>query len=238
MTQIANISSHNTLPPGFVYLEQVEASILQEMRYAGSHNFIGRPVNGYEASKCVVSEPVAQAITKVQAEFAKQNLTLKVYDAYRPLRACEHFYKWALDQDDQVMKSEFYPDVNKADVFDLGYVALKSQHARGCAIDVTLVPLPVPAQDTFKVGDTPIDGRLPKGQRFNDNSLEMGTGFDCFDELAHTMNPNISDEAKKNRMLLKGVMENHGFENYENEWWHFSLINEPFPDTYFDFQIR
>jgi D-alanyl-D-alanine dipeptidase len=226
------------LPEGFVYLEDIDPSILQEIRYAGSHNFVGRPIAGYEAPRCITTLKVAEALKPVQDELRPRSLTLKVYDAYRPLRASADFLKWSLDAEDQKMRAEFYPDVDKGRVFELGYIALRSQHCRGCAIDLTLVPLPVSAQATYTPGDQLVDSRLPKGQRFDDNSVEMGTGFDCFDALASTAHPQISKEARENRMLLKGLMEKQGFENYSAEWWHFSLKDEPFPDIYYDFPIR
>jgi len=226
------------LPQGFIYLEEVDSTILQEIRYAGSHNVIGRPIDGYEAPRCITTIEVAEALKAVQAELTPLNLTLKVYDTYRPLRASADFLKWSLDPHDQKMRAEFYPNIDKSRVFELGYLALRSQHNRGCAVDLTLVPLPVPPQSTYKPGDILVDSRLPKGQRFNDNSIEMGTGFDCFDPLASTLHPSISDEVRSNRMLLKNLMEKHGFKNYEKEWWHYALIDEPFPDIYFDFPVR
>jgi zinc D-Ala-D-Ala dipeptidase len=136
------------------------------------------------------------------------------------------------------MKDEFYPNVDKNSLFELGYLAYKSQHSRGCAVDVTLVPLPVPNQSIYVSGMSLHSGILPKGIRFDDNSVDMGTGFDVFDELAHTNNPNISDEARRNRLKLVDVMQRHGFENYSEEWWHFSFVNEMFPDQYFNFPIE
>lgn len=238
MTLTSPLTTLNNLPKGFSYLEQHDASILQEIRYAGSHNFVGSPIDGYEEHKCVVSNAVGQALAKVQAALKPHQLSLKVYEAYRPLRAGAHFLKWALSSDDQTMKTEFYPAIEKNTLFDQGYIAFRSQHTRGCAVDVTLVPLPTPAQATYQPGDPVLDGRLPKGQRFDDNSIEMGTSFDCLDEMAHTHNPKISDEAKKNRAFLLEIMSAHGFENYSKEWWHFSLKQEPFPNMYFDFPIR
>ncbi|MEN8236851.1 MAG: M15 family metallopeptidase [Pseudomonadota bacterium] len=127
------------LPEGFSYLETHDASILQEIRYAGYHNFVGCPIDGYEANRCVVSNALGQALANVQAELKTQQLSLKVYEAYRPLRAGAHFMRWSLDPGDQTMKTEFYPDIEKNTLFAQGYVALRSQHTRGCAVDLTLV---------------------------------------------------------------------------------------------------
>ncbi len=231
-------ANQQLLPDGFIYLEQLDPTIIQEMRYYGNHNFIGRPIEGYEADKCITTLKVAEALKRVQAELRGQSLTLKVYDAYRPLRAVGHFVEWANDVNDLKMKKEFYPDVDKSKLFELGYIGIRSQHTRGCAVDLTIVPIPTPKQDTYQSGDILVDGRLPKGTRFNDNSIEMGTGFDVFDELSHTANSNISDTAKSNRAMLVEIMAKHGFANYSKEWWHFYIEDEPFAETYFDFPIR
>lgn len=225
------------IPDGFCYLEDIDAGIVQEIRYAGYHNFVGRPIAGYNANRCIVSKVLGLALLHVQKEAVLHGMTLKVYEAYRPLRAAQDFIEWTIRPDDQKMKAEFYPDIDKSKVFELGYIALRSQHSRGCAVDLTLVPKPVPKQDIYQPGNALKDSRLPKGTRFNDNSIDMGTGFDCFDALSHTMNPELSDQVKDNRLLLKDMMERHGFANYENEWWHFGLRDEPFPHTYFDFPI-
>lgn len=133
---------------------------------------------------------------------------------YRPQQAVDDFVAWASDESDQIMKSGFYPHVDKSQLFDLGYIARKSQHSRGCAVDVTIV------------------------ENLDERELDMGTDFDLFDDLAHTLNPNIREIARQNRSCLLDVMTKHGFENYSNEWWHFSLIDEMFPNEYFDFAIR
>jgi D-alanyl-D-alanine dipeptidase len=231
-------TSSSNLPEGFIYLEDVAPTIIQEISYARSHNFIGRPLDGYEAERCIVSIPLGNALANAQEEVLNQGMTLKVYETYRPLRAAQDIIKWVMNINDLKMKAEFYPDIDKSKVFELGFIAIRSQHTRGAAVDLTLVPLPVPSQDTYQPGDDLKDSRLAKALRFNDNSIEMGTGFDCFDDLSHTMNPNISAEAHHNRMRLKDLMGKHGFINYEKEWWHYSLRDEPFPDTYFDFPIR
>lgn len=222
----------------FVYLEEVDPTILQEIRYAGYHNVLGRPIAGYEAARCVTTRVVAKALSQAQKQANDMGYTFKVYEAYRPLRAGEDWVKWTRNAEDQLMKDEFYSGIDKTKMFELGYVALRSQHTRGAAVDVTLVPIEVPRQDTYQAGDKLVCGTLPKGQRFNDNSIEMGTGFDCMHELSHTANPNISEEAKKNRKLLCDLMERHGFENYSKEWWHFGFKDETYPNQYFDFPIR
>jgi len=231
------ISTKLDLPKGFHDLEDFDPTILQEIRYAGDYNFIGRPLAGYEAQRCIVSSVVGKALRKVQLEAKQFNLTLKVYEAYRPLRACEDILKWSVDSKDQLMKEEFYKHIDKASVFDLSFVLLRSSHARGAAVDVTLVPLPVPKQKDYKKGDRLIDGILPKSQHLYDNSIDMGTGFDCFHEYSHTEHHRIVGKAKENRRLLCQLMHKQGFKNYDGEWWHFTFIKEPFPHVYFDFII-
>lgn len=225
------------LPEGFVYLQDIDPTILEEVRYAGYHNFTGRPVPGYGAPLIILTEPAALALKVAQSELSAFQLTLKVYDGYRPQEAVDSFIAWAEDPADQLTKNEFYPTLNKKDVFTAGYLAKRSAHSRGSAVDLTIVPLPVPPQPTWKPGDPVLDGRLPQGQRFADNSIDMGTAFDCLDELSHTKNPALPPHVRANRLLLKGLMEKHGFENYSKEWWHFGLTNEPYPDTFFNFPV-
>jgi len=196
------------LPNQFVYLKDVDPSILQEMRYAGYHNFIGRPIKGYETGTCILTKPAAQALSKVQHELLKQSLSLKVYDCYRPTMAVLDFITWSRDVKHQEMKQEFYPAINKADMFRLGYVAEKSGHSRGSTVDLTI------------------------------NSLEMGTNYDYMDTLSHADNREINAIAYQHRMLLRTLMMKHGFQPYEKEWWHFTLDNEPYPNTYFNFKVK
>jgi len=199
-------------PPDLVRLREIEPSIRQEMRYAGAHNFVGRPIAGYNAAECLLTREAAQALADAQAELKDFGLTLKVFDCYRPQRAVDDFVSWAKDASDVKMKKEFYPAVDKADLFKDGYIAAKSGHSRGSTMDLTL------AQAAG--GD-----------------LDMGTAFDYFDPLAHTANPAISRLQKINRALLKTLMEAHGFKNLPDEWWHFTLVREPYPDRYFDVTI-
>jgi len=230
--------SAQSLPDGFVYLHDIDPTIIQEVRYAGFHNFVGRPIPGYNANVIILTEAAALALKAVQDELKPFQFTLKVYDAYRPQMAVDSWVEWAQDPSDQLMKAEFYPEVDKKNVFELGYVAKKSGHSRGSTVDLTIVPLPVPHQPTWKPGDPIVDGSLPHGQRFADNSIDMGTGFDYFGEPSHTQNPAFPVHVRANRLLLVTLMEKHGFKNYHREWWHFTLVNEPFPDTYFDFPIE
>jgi D-alanyl-D-alanine dipeptidase len=222
---------------GFVWLRDVAPTIEQDIRYYGSHNFIGRPIVGYEAPECILTRQTAEALLAIQAELTQSRLSLKVYDCYRPQRAVDDFIAWATVTEDQATKAEFYPRVDKADFFDLGYVAKKSGHTRGSTVDLAIVPLGHPAEPTYAPGEELADCALPADQRFADPTLDFGTGYDCMDEKSHHGNADIASVAQANRLILKDIMERHGFVPYAEEWWHYTLKDEPFPDTYFDFPV-
>lgn len=232
------INSAYALPSDFVYLRDIDPSIIQEMRYSSYHNFIGRPVLGYEAKTCILTEQAAQALSHIQTELKKSSLSLKVYDCYRPAMAVTDFLAWSKNSVHQEMKDEFYPRVNKADVFRLGYVAEKSGHSRGSTMDLTIVATPATSEPPYQQGQKLVPCIAPSNQRYHDNSIEMGTGYDCMDELSHVMSGNISKIAHKNRMLLRNIMIRYGFVPYEYEWWHFTLKAEPYPHTYFNFPVK
>lgn len=202
----------------FVYLADVDPTIIQDIKYFSDDNFIGRRIAGYDAPKCILTQPAAMALAQVQQKLLTNNLSLKVFDGYRPQTAVNDFIAWGQDEQDQQQRAQFYPRVNKADFFKLGYLAEKSGHTRGSTIDLTIVQISL------------IDG--------THQALDMGTPFDFMDELSHTLNPGIQDQALANRLLLRDVMAEAGFEGYPLEWWHFTLANEPFPDTYFDFAVK
>jgi D-alanyl-D-alanine dipeptidase len=224
--------------PDLVSVAALDATIVVEARYFGSHNFVGRPVDGYEAPLCLLARPAAVALARVQAELRPFGLGLKAYDCYRPARAVAHFVRWAADPADTVMKAEFYPDLDKGRLFELGYIAERSGHSRGSTVDLTLVPLPAPPQPIWQEGDPRVACTAPVALRFRDNTLDMGTGYDCFSELSHTENPAVGALAARNRLLLRSVMEKHGFANFSQEWWHFTFRPEPYPETYFDVPVR
>lgn len=235
---IFSINLSYALPSGFVYLHDIDPSIVQDMRYAGSHNFVGRPIKGYQTETCILTEPAAQALSKVQRELSHYSLSLKIYDCYRPTIAVADFMSWSRDLTHDEMKKEFYPRTNKEDVFHLGYVAQKSGHSRGSTVDLTIVPVPVPTQAKYKVGDSLVSCTAPYGTRFHDNSVDMGAGFDCLDELAAVSSAHINSRAHKNRMFLQAIMMKYGFQPYSKEWWHFTLDKEPFPNKYFNFIVK
>jgi len=224
-------------PPQFVALHDVDPTIIQEIRYITPHNFTGTPVDGYRKPMCILTRPAAQALHRVQSGLLRRGYSLKVYDCYRPQRAVNDFVAWAKDLDDQRMKAEFYPLVDKTRLFADGYIAEKSGHSRGSTMDLTVVRLPAQPTRPYRPGEPLHACYGPQDQRFPDNSIDMGTGFDCFDTLAHTLDPRVQGVQLANRLLLKDAMEAQGFTNLPEEWWHYTLNGEPFPDTYFDFPI-
>ena len=224
-------------PDGFVWLRNIDPTIEQEMRYYGDHNFIGRPMSGYEAPECILTRQAAEALAAIQAELAQSRLSLKVYDCYRPQRAVDGFVAWSKDVPDQTMKAEFYPRIDKARVFELGYVAAKSGHTRGSTVDLTIVPKDHAMERPFIPGEPLVDCALPASERFPDTSIDFGTGYDCMDEKSHHGRTDIPAVAQANRAMFKDIMERHGFAPVAEEWWHYSLKDEPFPDTYFDFPV-
>jgi D-alanyl-D-alanine dipeptidase len=224
-------------PPEFVSLRDVDPTILHDIRYRTRHNFVGRRIRGYRAPLCILTRRAAEGLARVQDAVKPQGYTLKVYDCYRPQRAVDHFVRWARRLRDERMKREFYPRVDKSRLFADGYIAERSGHSRGSTLDLTLVKLPARDQPRWRPRDPLVPCFAPYERRFPDNTIDMGTGYDCFDTLSHTLDPRIGGEQRANRLLLKTAMEAAGFVNYENEWWHYTLDDEPFPDTYFDFPV-
>lgn len=224
-------------PGDFVALSSVDPTILQEIRYITPHNFVGEPVDGYREPLCILTRPAARALHQAQLRLRAQGYTLKVYDCYRPQRAVDHFVRWAENLDDQAMKGEFYPNVDKTRLFDDGYIAEKSGHSRGSTMDLTLVRLPAHPTRPYRPGEPLVPCYAPQDRRFPDNSVDMGTGFDCFDTLAHTLDPRIQGPQLAHRLLLKNTLEDLGFVNLAEEWWHYTFKPEPYPDTYFDFPV-
>ncbi|WP_299525745.1 M15 family metallopeptidase [uncultured Lutibacter sp.] len=204
------------LPEGFVYLKNVIPSIEVEMRYFGNNNFIGEQINGYSKAKAIVTKETAIALNKVQKELEKQNLGLKIYDAFRPQVAVDHFVSWAKILGDTIKKNEFYPNVHKKDLFKEHYISSRSGHSRGSTVDITVIDLSSEKKE----------------------KLDMGSPFDFFGKESWVSNPNLTSIQIKNRKILQDVMKKHNFKNYPQEWWHFTLRNEPYPNTYFNFTIE
>ncbi|TLS40320.1 D-alanyl-D-alanine dipeptidase [Streptomyces montanus] len=224
-------------PEGFVALRTVDRTIIQEIRYFTPHNFVGERIDGYRQPLCILTKPAAQALHKAQVKLLRRGYSLKVYDCYRPQRAVDHFVRWAEDLDDEDMKGEFYPRVDKTRLFEDGYIAEKSGHSRGSTMDLTLVRLPAKPTRPYVPGDTLVPCYAPQTERFPDNSVDMGTGYDCFDTLSHTLDPRVQGQQRANRLLLKDTLEDLGFVNLPEEWWHFTYKPELYPDTYFDFPV-
>ena len=226
----------SALPKGFVYLRDTDPTIVQDIRYAGSHNFVGRPIKGYLAPACIVSAPAANALKAVQGMLAEKKLSLIVWDCYRPRRAVDDFLQWSRDPAHAEMKAEFYPRTDKQKLFALGYLATRSAHSRGSTVDLGIVPsgfaLPPPP------GVLPAlkACTLPKGERFEDGTIDLGTGYDCLDVAGSTSNPLVGAQALRNRQLLKSAMMKAGFRPYAREWWHFELVDEPYHHG-FDFEV-
>ena len=220
---VAPTQARDALPKGFVYLRDVDATIVQDMRYAGTDNFVGRPLPGYGAPECVLRREVAASLSKVQADLAKSNLSLKVYDCYRPTRAVAAMARWANDGAREQPTKRFYPALEKRTLFAYGYIAARSAHSTGSAVDLTLVPLPAPPVAAFNAAAHygPCTGSA--AARAPDTSLDMGTGFDCFDAASHTASAAISAAQKRARATLVAAMRKHGFKNYFREWWHFTF---------------
>jgi D-alanyl-D-alanine dipeptidase len=221
------------MPDGFVYLRQVDATIAQDMRYAAPDNFTGRPVPGYEAAECILAAPAARALSRVQADLKPMGLGLKVFDCYRPQRAVRAFVEWTGAPEDAASRRAYHPDVAKAALMS-GYIASRSGHSRGAAVDLTLValedePAKLPSPHTCEYAGASADAT---------NEIDMGTPFDCFDPLSATRARGIGKTRKASRQTLVTAMKRHGFRNYSAEWWHFSFSPEPYPKRYFDFPIR
>ena len=214
MGSILQAQQRDYPPEGFVYLHKQVPQVELEVRYFGNHNFLGRPVEGYHKPVIIISKEAAEALEGMVADLKSKGYGLKVFDAYRPQRAVNEFIKWARELDDTLMKREFYPRVPKQQLFSQGYIASRSGHSRGSTIDLTLVDLESKCE------------------------VDMGSSFDFFGEISHHGTSKISAEQQANREILKKAMTSHGFRLYPKEWWHYTLKDEPFPDTYFDFPIQ
>jgi len=214
------LADDSARPADLVALRGVDASIAQDMRYAGTNNFVGRPLPGYAQAECLLIRPAAEALGGVQRDLAPQKLSLKVLDCYRPPQAVAAMAQWARDGRPAGAGQRFFPRLDKSALFALGYIAARSSHSLGTAVDLTLVeagPADAPADASPAVSCT-----APHAERGPADGIDMGTAFDCFDPRSHTASPQISAAAKQHRQLLVAAMRRHGFVNYAREWWHFS----------------
>ena len=200
-------------PSGFVQLADLVPGIVQEIRYYSTYNFIGDRINGYEEPCALVTKEAARALQAVSNEMNVIGFRLKIFDAYRPVRAVKHFVLWGIEDLDLRMKPFFYPDLDKQDLFKKGYIASLSSHSRGSTVDLTLLDM-----STGK-------------------EIDMGSPFDLFSPRSHPDCQDVTDEQHENRMMLQKAMVRNGFRPIDCEWWHFSLENEPYPDVYFDFPV-
>lgn len=199
---------------GFVSVGAAIPDALLDVRYYTTYNFVGARIDGYEQPVVLLTREAATALKKVSDDLLERGLRLVVYDAYRPQRAVDHFARWAEDVTDDRMKAVFYPEVDKADLFERGFIARRSGHSRGSTVDLTLL------------------------DEKSGTLLDMGGPFDFFGELSHPDYAGVTAQQHRNRMLLREAMLAHGFKPLSTEWWHFTLRNEPYPDTYFDFPVR
>lgn len=226
----------SALPRGFVYLDKVAPDIIVEMRYATRKNFTGRRVPGYRANRCILARPVAEALARVQAAVRRDGYGLKVYDCYRPVTAVRAFMRWAEAGGSD--KTYYHPRISRRRVIPLGYVARRSSHSNGTAIDLTLVRA---------TGDKRASAGTKGGSEANScidapsaptpANIDMGTAWDCFDVKSHTYHGGISAKAKANRKRLLKAMQAEGFRNYRREWWHFSMSLGQFKRAY-DFPVE
>lgn len=205
------------VPAGFVDAAIVVGGLVVDMRYFGDDNFVGARIDGYEAARCLLTRPAASALARVQQDLAKKGFGLKVFDCYRPTRAVAYFVRWARDVKDIKRKADFYPDVDKRDLFRLGYISNRSGHSRGSTVDLTMVRL--------GEGGAPVE-------------VDMGTRFDFFGVQSWPSSRAVSAEAQANRKVLATAMRRGGFYPYDREWWHFTLRGEPYRDTYFNFVVK
>jgi len=205
------------LPKGFVYVDKVIPGIVIELRYHTEHNFVGERIDGYLKPRCILTKEAANALLQVQEELKPFGLGLKIFDAYRPQQAVDHFVRWADNLGDTRTKAEFYPDINKNTLIRDGYIADRSSHSRGSTVDLTIVSIKSETQH---------------------KELDMATGFDFFGPASWPFFSGLTADQRAHRMLLHIVMQRHGFKPYPEEWWHFTLANEPFPETYFNFPIQ
>ena len=208
-----SILFNNNLEDGFVYLKDIDHSVIVDLKYYSSENFTGQLVEGYHSNTGILTNEAALALSNAQDDFNKLGYSLILYDAYRPQRAVDFFVQWSKNQNDTINKRTYYPNIKKPELFKLGYIAYKSGHSRGSTVDVSLVEIST------------------------NKELDMGTVFDYFGVESHTFFDELSEDQKANRLLLYKIMSHNGFKNYQKEWWHYTLKNEPF-QKYFNFLVK
>tara|TARA_B100001109_G_scaffold101482_1_gene82859 strand:+ start:95273 stop:96001 length:729 start_codon:yes stop_codon:yes gene_type:complete len=207
----ASHGQHQTVPADFVLLEETIPDLVIDLKYAGQDNFVGYPLPGYQQARAMLTRDAALALRSVQDQLRPLGLGLKIFDAYRPQRTVDFFLEWAKDSRDNSRKAEFYPALDKPQLLAEGYLNSPSGHSRGSTVDLTLI------------------------RRSDDSELDMGTPFDFFGPASWTNFSNLSETQRSNRAFLQKIMNGWNFSGVKEEWWHFTLKNEPYPDRYFDF---
>lgn len=215
LIQLPLLLMSNLRPEDIIDIKSQIKDIHVDLAYASCENFTGKIIPGYESNIAFLTIEAVNQLAHVQDELRAQGLGLKILDSYRPVQAVKYFQNvWKNQAENLAIKKEYYPEHTKEELFDIGYIAKESTHSRGSTVDLTIIVLKTQEE------------------------LDMGTKFDFFSTLSHTLNTQITKVQKQNRLILKNIMEKYNFKNYEKEWWHFRLLNEPYPDTYFDFKIQ
>ena len=226
------------LSGGFAYLRDIDPSIIQDIRYAGSNNFVGRPLAGYGAGECVVKREVGVRLKAIQQELAAKKLSLKMLDCYRPARAVADMAAWSQNGTETAAERRYNPAFSKKELFRLGYIATRSGHSTGAAVDLTLADLKADNSAAFDPHKNYADCTAPAEARAPEGSVDMGTGYDCSDPKGHTTATSITPAQRRWRNELVVAMARQGFVNYSREWWHFSLPGAGGPAYDFPIQPR
>lgn len=228
------------LPNDFVYIDQTHPDIITDLRYFSKLNFTGDFVPGYFANKAIMTEKAANALAKIQDKVSKDGFNLVIYDTYRPIKAVESFIDWAAgSSEDSDAKRDFYPYVDRNKAFEMGYISSRSAHSRGSTVDLTLIEKTSSLKEHHEI--IPIERELPDGRIFHfldDGTLDMGSHFDLFDKASWHEDSLFSGEYLERRTYLQSIMKEHGFDDYRKEWWHYCLLDEPHPETRFDFNVK
>lgn len=223
------------LQENFIYLKSIDSSIVQRVRYATCDNFVGQKIDGYYSAEIILTRAAAQALQNVQRTVNKAGYNLVIYDGYRPQRAVNHFIDYLQTQDES-QKSLYYPTIDKKDLLSLGYIAEKSAHSRGSTVDVSIISINKEIKTIEITERSLLNGSII--QFLDDNTVDMGSSFDLLHPASHHDSMLLDIQYIEMRNFLKKAMNDHGFEAYDKEWWHYSLKNEPYPDRYFDFIIQ
>ena len=226
------------LPQGFVYLKNVDATIIQEIRLSDTHNILERPAEGYKSNQCILTAQAAMALSKVQKELQKSSKSIVVYDCYRPQSAVNDIVSWGNHPLSSASQKEFFPTLSKHELMTQDYLEVKSSHTRGSAVDLTIVRTPAEAAAKYFPGQKTVACNASKAKRIKDKSIDMGTGVNCFDKKSRFHDSDLSQEARYNRDDLRQLMEKNGFASSDQKWWHFVLANEPYPNQYFNFDVE